>query len=593
VLFSDYLINQNMPDKYKFEGSITKKELSQNLTRLAKDRPKDYPDIVQNLKRVGDMFATYEGISVGLDDITPDYKSRDKLIADAQKKISSAKTDTQRISVLLDAQKKGLDTLGNNKGSLKRQVDSGSRGKSGQLLKTIFSPVVAKGKNDIPQPYLIDKSYAEGLSPSQFWLTAGESRRELAQTQLATAIPGDTSKQISATLNGVIVTKPDCGTRNGIEMDPDDHHMLDRYEAGTNRLITQDYQRTLKRKKKPYILVRSPMTCLESPGVCQKCYGRNMEGQVHSIGTNVGLRASQSMSEPLTQMILSAKHGGQMAKGEEAKLSGTMGFRQLLDMPKIFKNKATLSTVRGTVSKTEKSPQGGNFIYVDNDKHYVDPKREIIVKKGQKVTPGQMLSDGVPHPQEVVALRGLGAGRKYVSDTIFDIFKDSGVDIDKRHVEILTKQDLNSVKITKGDDEGVFTRGDIAPYNKVRDYLSSDSRKSRLGKGVIGKRLGSDYGHHTSGTTITPEIYDDLKKKKIREVALSNDSVQFEPVMRPLEQIPLMSQDWVTRLAHRRIKDTLLEGAAQAWESDTRSTAPYPAVIYGSPRFGETERGHY
>ena len=418
MLFSDFLANEHMPTGYKFSGTIDKKSMGSILSRLARDKPDLYSATVSNLKKTGDLLATNEGISVSLDDITPDYKARDKIMQRAQAAWRSAPTKNAKIKVLLAAQQAGMEYVKNDKGSLGRQVASGSRGKPGQLMKTIFAPVVAKGQGDLPQPYLIDKSYSEGLTPGGFWLTAGESRRELATTQLATAIPGDTSKQMAATLNNVLVVKKDCGTHNGLPFSVRDHHLIGRYEASTNIKIDDAYVRKLIKSRKKEIVARSPLSCKEHPGVCQMCYGDGVDGNSLNLGTNIGLRTAQALSEPLTQMVLASKHGGQLAKSDKAELSGTMGFRQLLDIPKIFKDKATLSSEDGIVTQVSRAPQGGSNVRIGENTYYVDPKRTLSVKRGSSVGKGDALSDGIINPQELVDLKGLGYGRKYLTDTI-------------------------------------------------------------------------------------------------------------------------------------------------------------------------------
>jgi DNA-directed RNA polymerase subunit beta' len=592
--FVEHLINEGIPPEYHLKGTLDKKSLTKHLTRIAKDRPELYPDIVQNVKKVGDMMATFEGVSVGLDDITPDYAARDKLIGDAKRDIGKLTNDKAIIERLLKAQSEGLALGTRHKGSLQRQVESGSRGKPGQFLKTVFSPVVAKGPGDLPLPYLISKSYSEGLSPAEFWLTAGESRRELAQTQLATALPGDSSKVITNVLNNSIITKPDCGTTNGLDYRLDDSHIVDRYEAKTNKLITDDYIRSLQKAKHSSILVRSPMTCQDHPGVCQKCWGHNNEGQMHTIGVNVGMRSAQMLSEPLTQMVLSAKHGGQMARADEAKLVGTHGFRQLVGIPEIFKDQAVLAEHAGTVSSISKSPQGGATVMIGDTPHYVPPKREILVKKGERVVPGFALSDGIKNPRQVVELQGLGSGRDYMKNTIYQIYKESGVDIDKRHVELLVRNSLNHVKVTEGDEDGKFIKGDIVPYNSVREHLADGAKSHPLGASLIGKRLGDEYLHYAAGTPITPEIHDSLRQAGLKTVLITDKTATYDPIMKPLEQVPLLGQDWVSRMAHRRIKDTLIRGAAENWSSDIHGSSPYAAMIYGGQNFGsDIHKGHY
>lgn len=592
-LFVEYLLNEGVPPEYHFKGVLDKKAIVRYLTKIAKEHPELYPRIVKNVKKVGDVFATFEGISVGLEDISPDYAARNKLFAKADKDLSKITDERAYKMKLLEIQKDGLALGTKHRGSLQRQVESGSRGKPGQFLKTVFSPVVAKDKDNTPQPHLIRHSYSEGLTPAEHWITTGESRRELMQTQLATALPGDSSKQITNTLNNVLITKGDCGTKNGLDYSIDDHHILERYEAGTNVLVDDSYVRNLKSRGTKSIRLRSPMTCQEHPGVCQKCFGLNQNGQHQSIGVNIGLRAAHSLSEPLTQMILSSKHGGFMAKEDKPELDGAYGFRQILGIPEIFKDEAVLSSIAGKVTKIEKSPQGGHFVFVNDARHYVHPKRGTAVTVGQDMHAGDELSDGIINPKHLVALKGLGQGRKYVADELYNIYKRAGVDIDKRHIEILVKQDLNHVKVTEGDERGQFIRGDVVPYNAMRQHLEEGAQEVPLTEQVLGERLGREYGHLTTGTPITRQVYNTLKTLGAKTVTVTRKNASYEPLMRPLEQVPLLSKDWVSRMAHRRIKDTLLQGAAEGWESNTRGESPYASMIYGSPDFGKPERGHY
>jgi hypothetical protein len=167
-MFVEYLLNEGIPKNLRFSGIVDKKSLVAHLSKIAKEHPDLYPAVVQNVKKVGDIMATFEGVSVGLDDITPDYKARNKLIDDAEKDIKGEKDAPTVVRRLLKAQSDGMALGTKHKGSLQRQVESGSRGKAGQFLKTVFSPVVAKGPDDSPLPYLIRRSYAEGLSPGEY-----------------------------------------------------------------------------------------------------------------------------------------------------------------------------------------------------------------------------------------------------------------------------------------------------------------------------------------------------------------------------------------------------------------------------------------
>jgi len=582
--FAELLINSRLPEEHKFKGPIDKKALYGKLTTIAQEQPDLYPNIVQHMKTTGDFFATNEGISVGLEDIEPEYSKRDAIVKSAQKDLLKIKDTDSRKRRLLQAQEEGISLAKKHPGDLAKMTLSGGRGSFGQFIKTVVAPITVKGADNAPTDFLMSKSYSEGVTPGEFWMGASEARREAMLGNLATALPGDSAKQLSRTLDRVHITEEDCGTSNGIMMQLDDPHIIGRYSTlgRIDKLIDEAFVRRLVRRKQKKTKVRSPLTCESQPNVCQKCYGMTSANKPMELGTNLGLRAAQAMSEPLTQMILSSKHGGNMAKIDDDLDSGMAGFRQLVDVPKIFKNEATLAQNKGEISQIEKLPHGGFNVYVDGKSHFVSPKRKLYITKGQEVVKGEQLSSGVPNPMEVTSLRGLGAGRKYLLDQLYDVYSGSGVDMDKRNLELLVREDLNHVRVTKSDPDGVFIKNDIVPYNRVRRMLKSDSRKELFGRHILGKTLGEDFLHFTAGTLITPDVYSEMRMARPQSIMIADEGPAYEAVMYPLERVPTLSTDFISRLAHRRIKDTLVEGAAKGFESDTQGTvSPITRYIYG------------
>ena len=565
--FAQAMINSGIPDEHKFKGTADKKVVYDMLTTLAKTKPTEYSDIVKHVKQAGDFFSTTEGISVGLDDITPDYTSRNSLMSRTRKDLGKLKTYEARQQRILKAQNEGIDLAKNSNSSLTKMAISGGRGSYGQLIKTLVAPVTVKGPDDKPTDFLMAHSYSEGVEPDEFWMGAGEARREAAKGNLATALPGDSSKQLINTLNKVTISKDDCGTTNGILLEVTDSNIIGRYTAGTNILIDQNYQSSVTRGTKKYIKVRSPLTCEEQPGVCQKCYGTNSMNKLIDIGTNQGIRVAQALSEPLTQMILSSKHGGNMAKIEGGLPAGMDGFKQIMDIPKIFKNEATLSTVEGRITHVDTMPHGGHNVVVKGEVHFVPPGTKVTVRRGDYVGKGDPLSEGVAHPGKITDLKGLGSGRKYIADTLFSVYSDSGVNIDKRNLELLAREDLNYVKVTKSDPQGEFLKHDIVPFNKVMPLVQKTAKPEKFTKNIIGKTLGDNYLHFTAGTEITPNIYNEMALDNPSKVSVTSDAPAYKPFMTALERVPNQSGDVIATLAHRRIKDAIIDGASKSKES--------------------------
>lgn len=588
VTFGQFLINETLPNDYKIKGSVSKKDLKSRMTQLAKERPDEYVTTIDNLKKVGDQVATLEGLSVGLDDIEPVYTSRNKIIADTRNKIKKTKDPMKVEKYLVDAQNKLLDHTKAHPGTMATQAKSGARGNIPQLMKSVTSPVLSMDARGKVIPWLIDKSYSEGLSPADYWVAGGEARMNVIQGQVAIVEPGDLSKILVNSVNNQLVTGSDCGTTNGVMLSTGDPHIVDRYLAdktGTfprNTLITPEVADALAKKFKS-VRVRSPMTCEAGSGLCQKCQGLDEKGNNHKIGTNVGTRAAQAMAEPLTQFVLNAKHGVRVAKTSQKHLPGLKGVRQVLDVPNSFIYKATLAEKGGTVSKIEKAPQGGSYVHVGDVKHYVPPALDVKVKRGMRVEEGDTLSDGIPKPDEVVRHKGLGAGRLHMVNTLHGLYKEQGIDVDKRHLEILAKSQLNHVRVKEEHPD--LLKGDLITYQTYKNTLKKNTKKVPLAS-ANGKLLGDDVLHYTAGTRITPVIQTALRNAGISSVLVAENAPDVEFEMSPVSRTPLLNPDWMARLSHRWLKQSLTQGAHFGEQSDIHSTHPVPAYVVGS-EFGK------
>jgi len=592
-----YLINDLLPKKHQVTGILNKKEFQQKMLDLAQEDPVEYVEIVSKLKSLGDDISTLEGISVGLDDITPQYKLRDGIMNPGVAAMKHATTRAEKENIILDVQKKMLEHTKSHPGSMTAMALSGARGNIPQLMKTIASPVATTtGKGDI-NPWLISKSYAEGLSAADHWAAGNEARHNTVQTYTAIAEPGDMSKIMTNNMYPMVITQDDCGTHNGLALDSHDGNIVDRYlsqdQAGYHRndLVSKAVAAKLRAKVKT-VYVRSPMICAAKDGVCRKCQGLDERGRPHAIGINVGVRAAQSISEPLTQMALGAKHGSRVLKGSSPQLAGIAGIRQLLEVPQSFINKAPLAEHAGTVTKIDPASHGGTHIYVDGAQHYAGPNLKVLVHVGQKVDAGDVLSEGIPKPDELIHHKGFGAGRQYLIDTLHGIYAGQGINVDKRHLELVARADLNHVKVVEHVDEHPeLVKGEIIPYAIYRDAAAAHGKVVPLSQ-AEGAVLGKEVLHYTVGTPLTAPLLSALKGHGITSVTVATTLPRVEFLMRPMARNPLLHPDWMARLAHRYLKDSLLQGARTGASSDRHSTHPVPAYAYGA-EFGMGPEGRY
>lgn len=591
-----HLLDDAIPEKYRPQGVYTKGALYKSMLRMAREEPELYAATIPKVKEIGDQVATLEGISVGLDDISPVYTHRDAIMKPAIKAFEKAKTREDRQKVVLDTQAKLVDYAKVHPGSLGDMARSGGRGNMIQLMKSVGAHVAANDEHDKVQPWLISRSYSEGLTPSQFWAANREARMAAVKTTIEVSEPGDLSKIIINNTSNQVVTKHDCGTRNGILLPTAGLDALDRYTARAEgkypaeTLITKRVLDDL-RAAHSQVLVRSPMTCEAHTGVCQICMGHGVTGRLNQIGDNVGVRAAHALGEPLTQLALNAKHGVRTAGGT-AGVSGIEGFRALVESPATFKHKAALAPRDGVVTEIEKAPQGGHYITVSGERVHVAPGLAVTVAKGTHVHAGDVLSEGTPRPDEVVRHKGLGAGREYIVGQLGKLYKDAGIDVDRRHFEILAKSTMNHLEVTRAEpNEHGIVRGDVIDFNRFKSLVQTAKKEVPIAE-AEGKYLAAAAHEHLPGTLITPGLIHDLKRRGVRHVTVSTLDTQVAPILAPATRNPLLNPDWMARMGSRYLKNSLLEAAHQGHKTDIHNPHPVPSIVF-NPDFGSGPDGTY
>ena len=598
--FGQHLIKGYLPPGTRLDrGPLNKRRLRSAFLDMAKNDPTAYVHNMQGLKAVADEVATLEPLSPGLDDITPNYVKQRALFAGAQKRLDAARTYPQKLSVLADAQSRAVNLAMTHPGSLAREVEAGARGSPSQLIKTVVSPVVAMKHDKTVYPYLIHHSFAEGLSPAEAWLANSEARLNAMAANLSVSEPGDLSKIFINNMADQVIASEDCGTTNGIALPSNSPELRDRYLAKPaaglphNTLVTAEVGKRLARTR-GLVVVRSPSTCELPNGICQRCMGLNEVGQNHDIGINVGVRAGQVLSEPLTQMALDSKHGVKLSTTKGRELRTIERLRQIVEVPASMANMAVVAEEEGKVEKIEKAPQGGHYMHVAGQRYYTPPEAPPLVRPGFHVEAGDALADGIPNPKDVTRLKGIGAGRDYLIQRLDDLYSSSGHDLDRRHLEILAKTHLNYAQIWDPGSIPGLRAGDMVAHSALRGRLREASKERSL-KETKGHVLGDDYLHFTAGSPITKSVQDALREAKISKVKTlpPGEAPRLEFVMKPLSRNPLLNPDVLSRMGHRYLKTALLEGVHSGGTARLRGFNPIPALAYGQSFGLPSARGKY
>lgn len=600
------LVNDALPPKFRDYGRVMdSKGIEEVLEAIAREDPDAYAGVTKRLMDVGNAAAFDTGTTIRLSDLRPAYDKKPLLqaidIAEAQIRNDKNLTDAQKsemIEKLYDkANSRIMEETFNaelaRRNQLALQVASKARGNKTQLAAFISTPGTYSDPSGKMVPMFIRHSYAEGLTPAEYWAGSFGARTGVVSTKTATAKGGAFGKLLSASAIAQVVTEEDCGTEGGlpVKVDDDDNigAVLARpaggYEAGT--VITKNVLSDLRKDKRhDEIVIRSPVTCGCKDGICSRCAGIRETGGFPPIGYNLGTNAASAFAERITQGALNVKHSGKKTTGK-GQYQGFQMFTSLAKVPKVFPDRATLSTVDGTVTKIEEAPQGGTYIFVDDGseekRHYVAPGYDIEVKEGQEVEAGDQMSDGVIDPSELVKYKGIGEGRKYWANRFTQAIRDSGMAANRRNAEVLARTVMNTVRLDDEDSAGEGLPGDVLTYT-AWSYGFKPRKNSAVVAptvAVTGKYLEQPVLHYTIGTRITPSVIRTLKKFKVDQVLVNDTKPDVTPFMERIEDSNAEKKDWMARLGTTYLKSRLQEDVARGAESRLHSTEPYPGIAKG------------
>ena len=301
-----------------------------------------------------------------------------------------------------------------------------------------------------------------------------------------------------------------------------------------------------------------------------------------------------SNSEPVTQSLLSVKHSGGRAKSLKRELPTFDQLNQMVQVPSSFANAATLAKVDGVVQDIEDAPQGGKIIKLGGESHYVPSDLAPTVKVGDRIEAGDTLSEGVPNPAEIVQHKGIGEGRRSFVEHFMKIFKDAGINANRRNVELLSRGLINHVRVTgvEGTEHGL--PGDIVEYASLANgYTPRHGFQVLAPRAAIGNYLEQPALHYTIGTRVTKRVADQMHTAGIPQITVHEEAPAFHPEMiRAMENLS-QSKDWQIRLGGSYLEKGLLDSTHRGLSS-TRSESYIPGMAQGAG-FGQhiADKGIY
>lgn len=591
------LLEEAIPDEYLPKGkALTEKVIKGIFTEIARKEPERYSDIMGKLTDVSKEAVYRYGrmASIGLKDleIPPELaRYREKVRQEVNKIIESdSLTGAEKNKAIVqylykkmsEIPEKVVEAAKSMNSGFYAQVESGARGNKNQLMQVIFGDTLLIDAEDRPVPIPVLHSYGEGVKPMEYWAASSGARKGSISVQFSTADGGYLGKQLNNIGHRLVVTDRDCGTKNGIPVDANDEDNIGsvlampvgKIPAGT--VITPEILPKLGDGK---IRVRSLATCALGDGVCAICSGIRERGDFPAIGDTVGIVGARAMSEPITQSGLKSKHSGGVAGTDDKNVSGFEELNQFIQVPSTFKGAATLSEIDGTVLGVKEAPAGGQFVFVNDKRFYVPRGRDVIVKKGDSVTAGDMLSDGTPNPAELVKYKGVGEGRRYFIDKYRELLKKNGAAVHRRNIEAVARGFINRVKMDSPDGYNGYMIDDVVPYDELAVGYEPRAGSKLLGPNQAKNMyLEQPVLHYTIGTRITPQVIKDLNSNKISNIVVNEQQPVFSPFVVRARSIMETDPDWMTRMAGENLKRSTLEAARMGAKSTTEGTSYFPAA---------------
>lgn len=601
------LINEALPaDLRNYDRVLDKKTMASLGDELARKHPDKYRDVMKRLHDVArDAAYTTNGLSFGLDDLrTPvaaqqlQQKLRMQLRGImADRNLDDKSRNLQILKLNAAIQKEMIEKVYqeavDHDNPLVRQVIGSGVGNKFSLNSLIGADIQYVDHRDDPIPIPVARSYSQGLRPVEYFAGAFGARKGVMDTKTATADAGFFGKQLLQASHRLLVTADDeddpehddknfeRGFPTDVD-DPDNEGALLARPVGPykrNTVLTPKILKDLKNMGMQDILVRSPVVGGPADGgVFARDVGYREKGRMAPIGDYVGISAAQALSEPVTQSQVSSKHSGGV--GGAKAIGGFKAINALIQVPKKYPNGASHAQIDGTVQNIREAPQGGYYVQIDSKEHYVPVDSKVTVKKGDNIEAGDMLSDGVPNPAEIVKYKGIGEGRRYFVNALRDVYRNSGINPHRRNVELLARGLINHVRLT--DEYGDYAPDDVVPYSMLeRSWQPRPGAVMTAPKAALGHYLEKPVLHYSIGTKIGKNVVSNLERYGIQNIQAHKEAPPFQPEMvRGMANVG-QDPDWMTKMLGSYQKTNLLDSVHRGASSDTNSSSFVPGLARG------------
>ena len=453
--------------------------------------------VLDTIKAKGYKFSTRGALTVSIYDMTVPPEKNGLIAATEQEIVKIDRqykrgflTNDERYRLVVEAWEKttkdvtealmaGLDRYN----PIWMMADSGARGSSAQIRQLAGMRGLMADTSGRTIEIPIKSNFREGLSVLEYFISSRGARKGMADTALRTADSGYLTRRLVDVSQEVIIREHDCGTDDGIMVSEISENgqvietfgerLKGRYPVedicdpktgevliSKDRMMVPDDAAMLEEHGIHAVKIRSVLTCRARSGVCSKCYGINLAiGEPVGEGEAVGIIAAQSIGEPGTQLTMRTFHTGGVAGGDITQ--GLPRVEELFESRRP-KKMAQLAEIGGRVSieETKRNSMCNLSITAPDGEVVTYPlpySAGIRVKDGETVEKGFALTEGALYPQDVIRIRGVHAVYDYLIREVQKPYRQQGVDINDKHIEVICRQMMRKVRVEDAGDSNLLS----------------------------------------------------------------------------------------------------------------------------------------
>ena len=451
-------------------------------------------EMLDDIKALGYKYSTRGAITVSVMDMSvPERKY--ELVAEAEKEVVKIDRQYKRGFITNEERyrltvrqwentiKEVTNALQNNLDEFNpifMMADSGARGSMNQIRQLAGMRGLMADTSGRTIEIPVKANFREGLSVLEYFISSRGARKGMTDTALRTADSGYLTRRLVDVSQEVIIRSHDCGTKHGIWLGTYEEkgQVIETFgDRIRGRFLVQDLVdpatgELLKSKDEMMkaedaaifeahgidkVYARTVLGCRAKSGVCAKCYGMNLAtSELVNIGEAVGIIAAQSIGEPGTQLTMRTFHTGGVA-GDDI----TQGLPRVEELFEARKPKkmATISEIDGVVDIDDSHRTALRNITVTADdgevKQYQVPYSVgLRVENGKRVNKGDRITDGALSPHDVLRISGEEAVQEYLTQEVLAVYRQQGVDINDKHIEVIIRQMMRKVRVEDpGDTE--------------------------------------------------------------------------------------------------------------------------------------------